>query len=230
MELLLNNLVLILTNLFELYVVYRFMYAFFDERKYSLKVTGAVYFFRFAIGTILMIHGTYPVVFMIVSVSTLLFITVCYEASVSKRVVVTIIIWMCMFIAEIIVGLSIQYANFSLLHRIEHIDGMISVMIEVLNWIATLLVRRFRNVKRNLPVPKMLTIAILFVFVISFYMEMLLFGRPNVNDSIGKISLVFVLSLNFIMIYIYDSFSRLSDERIKAELIRREKKYYHAQS
>lgn len=68
------------------------------------------------------------------------------------------------------------------------------------------------------------------VFLISLYMEMLIFQQKYVNDSIAAISLICVLSLNFVMIYLYDSLSGMFEERTKAELVQREKVYYHKQS
>lgn len=230
MSLILNNVVLLLTNLFEMYIMHRFMCVFFSKRKAGLKTTIAVYFARFAIGSAIMICGTYPIVNIVFSLVSLFLITLCYEAVISKRIVITIVIYMCMFLAETVVSLCMQNRNFGAFHKIENISAMISIFIEIVLWLITLLLGKFRNIKKNVPLPKTFTIAMIIVFLISLYMEMLIFQQKYVNDSIAAISLICVLSLNFVMIYLYDSLSGMFEERTKAELVQREKVYYHKQS
>ena len=147
MSLILNNVVLLLTNLFEMYIMHRFMCVFFSKRKADLKTTIAVYFARFAIGSAIMICGTYPIVNIVFSLVSLFLITLCYEAVFSKRIVITIVIYMCMFLAETVVSLCMQNRNFGAFHKIENISAMISIFIEIVLWLITLLLGKFRNIQ-----------------------------------------------------------------------------------
>lgn len=230
MEYIMNNVVLLLTCVFEVYVVYRFMVVFFDNRKIDIKTTAAIYALRFITGYIIVIAETYPIINAVSSVAGLFLITLCYESSLSKKIVTTIIIYMCMFLSEAVMALLTGVSNAGLLNKVKDIDTVISIIIEIILWVITLILQKLRNIRINKSVPKAFTAAMIIVFTTSFCMETLVFQQVNVNDSISAISLICVLIMNFIMIYLYDSLSRMFEERTKAEIILREKACYHKQS
>lgn len=225
-----NNVVLLLTCVFEVYVVYRFMAVFFDNRKTGIKTTVAIYVFRCITGYIIVITETYPIINAVSSVAGLFLITLCYEASLSKKIVTTVIIYMCMFLTEAVMALLTGVSNVGLLNKVKDIDAVISIIIEIILWVITLILQKLRNIRTYKSVPKAFIAAMIIVFTTSFCMETLVFQQVNVNDSISAISLICVLIMNFIMIYLYDSLSGMFEERTKAEIILRENACYHKQS
>ena len=54
--------------------------------------------------------------------------------------------------------------------------------------------------------------------------------QKNVSDLVYVLSLICVVSLNFLVIYLYDSISKLFNERIETEIAKQETEYYHKQA
>ncbi|MDE7432510.1 MAG: GHKL domain-containing protein [Lachnospiraceae bacterium] len=225
-----NKIILLLTCVFEVYVVYRFMYVFFERRKTGMKITVAVYAVRLIAGYIIMIDKQSPVVNMVTSILGIFLITFCYESSLSKKIVTVIIIYMCMFLTEAVTAFLTGISDVNMFSRRKEFHAVLSILIELLLWSITLVFGKLRNVRANIPLPKSFTAAMILVFAISFCMESLIFQQNSTDDAIAAISLVCVVIMNFLMIYLYDSLSGMLEERTKTEIIKREKTYYHKQS
>lgn len=222
--------VMLLTNAFELYVIYRFMVIFFDNHMINKNKTVIAYIVRYVLTAVAMLAFSYPILNVIIGWGSLLLIAICYKSTISKKIIVPVMIYMCMFFAEAIIAALIGFSGFYLFEKSEFANSFMSILMEILFWIITVILAKFKNVKVNMPVPKLFIVAIIIVPVTSIFLEALIFQQENVNRIVVAISLVFLLASNFIMIYVYDSLSKLFEERTQAEIVRREKNYYHNQS
>lgn len=222
--------VMLLTNAFELYVIYRFMVIFFDNHMINKNKTLIAYIVRYALTAIVMLAFSYPILNVIIGWGSLFLITICYKSTISKRIYVSIMVYMCLFLAEAIIAAFIGLSGFSIFEKTEFGSAFISIIIEMLFWMCTVILANFKSIKVNMPIPKSIIVAIILVPLTSIFLEALIFQQDNVSRTIAAISLIFLLAANFVMMYVYDSWSKLFEERTQAEIVRREKNYYHNQS
>lgn len=222
--------VMLLTNAFELYVIYRFMVIFFDNHMINKNKTLIAYIVRYVVAIVVTLAFSYPIINIIMGLISLFLIAVGYKSTISKKIMVTIIIYMCMFLAEAIVAALIGFGGFNIFEKTEYGSSFIYIVTEIIFWMSTVILANFKSVKVNMPIPKSIIVAIIVVPLTSIFLEALIFQQDNVSRTIAAISLIFLLAANFVMMYVYDSWSKLFEERTQAEIVRREKNYYHNQS
>lgn len=230
MESEMNSIVFLLTNVFDLYIIHKFMKIFFQNLNVNKKIAILCYLFKYLLSGVVMFKAPYPIVNLISTVAGIFLITLCYESEFIKKITTTIIIYMCTFAAEAVVALAAGLSDFAFFEKSECTSSFISIIIEMIIWIMALGLSRFKNVKINMPVPKTFSFAIVVISVSSIFLEMLIFEQQYVNTTIALVSLICILISNFIMVYLYDSLSKIFEEKTKVELVRREKEYYHNQT
>lgn len=220
----------LMTNAFELYIISRIMTIFFNGNVISKKARLIAYLVRYVMSVVIMLAFSYPLINIVAGLSTLFLITLCYKSPISKKVIVTIMVYMCLFLAEAVIAAFIGLSGFDVFEKIEFGNSFISIVIQIIFWLCTVALEKFKNVKVNISMPKSFIVAIVVVPVTSVFLEVLIFQQDNLNKRAAAISLVFLLASNFIMMYVFDSLSKLFAERTQAEIVRREKTYYHNQS
>lgn len=224
------NIVYLLTNIFCLYVYYRFMCVFFYELSVGKKTAIIAYTFEYFLTSVLYLCAPYPWLNILSSIIGIFCITLCYKSNLRKRIIVTILIFSLLFVAEGIVALIIGLSNFSFFEKTHYGSNLTLIIVEIFFWIMTLVVGKFKNIKREIPVPKMFVIAIVIIPVTTVFLEIIVFQHKDVDDSLAIVSLLCVLVANFITIYLYDSLSKIFVEQTQNEIVRREKAYYHNQT
>lgn len=230
MDTIVNYVVSLCVNFFDLYIMYRYMAIFFDNHYIDKNLTVVAYMIRFVLSIALGSVVLYPLTSIIVSLICIFLITLCYSANFTKKIIATIVVYMCGFIAEAIVALAVGLSSFEPLGQIAQASALSEVIIELLFWSFTLGVQRFKNVSKNTPIYKTFILAIIIIPTSSVYLELMIFQQKNIESGIAGISLVCVLAMNFILVYLYDSLSIMFQERTQAAIILREKDYYHEQS
>lgn len=230
MDKIIEVIIMLLTNAFELYVISRVMTIFFNGNVIGTKATLIAYSVRYVMAIVIMLEFSYPIINVVAGLTTLFLITMCYKATMSKKIIVTIMVYMLLFLAEAIIAAFIGLSGFNIFEKTEFGNSFISIIIEIIFWICTVILAKFKNVKVNMHMPKSFIVAIVIVPVTSIFLEVLIFQQENLNKRAAAISLVFLLASNFIMMYLFDSLSKMFEERTQAEIVRREKTYYHNQS
>lgn len=230
MDKIIEIIIMLLTNAFELYIIYRFMGIFFDGRINDRKNLIIAYSTRYVVAIVVTLAFSYPLINVICSLASLFLIALCYKSTISKKVIVVVMIYMCLFLAEAIIAAFIGLSGFNVFEKTEFGNSFISIIIEIIFWICTVILAKFKNVKVNMPISRSFIVAMVVVPVTSIFLEALIFQQENLNKRAAAVSLVFLLASNFIMMYVFDSLSKSFQERTQAEIVRREKTYYHNQS
>lgn len=226
-----DNIVLLMTNAFEIYVIYKFLGNIWGKVCVSRWVAVAMYGIRYMVTSIVMIYMPYAIVNMLSNVLTILMIAFCYRCSISKKVTVSIFIILLLFISEAIVAGIIGLTNFSTTERtMENVGVCVSVMDVIMFGLLILLVERFINLSVDIKTPKLFTFSIILVSATSVVLLSVVFQQQSINYVFMIISLICVLVSSFTIIYLYDSIVKLFDEKTKSEFMKRERTYYHNQS
>lgn len=230
MEYTINAIEFLLTNVFDLYIMYRFMAIFFVDRRVKKGIAIFCYIFKYILSGAVMFFAAYPIINLISATAGIFLITLCYNSKMSKRIITTIIIYMCTFVAEVIAAIYAGLSGFDIFGKSQYGDSFTLMLIEMILWFITLVIGKFKNIKKDIPVPFTFSVAIIIVPVSSVILAMLIFRQKNVDAVLASSSLICILISNLIMVYLYDSLSEIFEEKTRIEIIGREKAYYHKET
>ena len=158
-----------------------------------------------------------------------LIISLNYKSPLIKRLVV--VVW-----AYMIAIATRTFSDMVLLfvYQIYQFNFMwvYSLSLPILNYIAVLLLRRFKNIKKDfINSPKFWIPTIVIPLMFQIYM---VFMDSNVPEAVLRIAWAsflstFLVGVTFLMFYLYNTISTTYEEKLKLKLEAQEKDYYFAQ-
>lgn len=225
-----NNSMQLGIDIFDLYIIYTYMTIFFNHKYINKKLMIIAYAFRLILSVLLNNVPLYPVISVLVSIMSLLSVALCYSSNFSKKITVTIVVYICSFISEGIVALIVGVSGINPFGKIVQGDIFLGIVIELIFWCITVGLKKYKNIAENVPVPKTFMIAMIIIPFSSVCLEAIIFEQDGLNSSKASISLICIFASNFIMVYLYDHLSKMFQERTYAAIILREKNYYQEQS
>ncbi len=225
----LYNLVFLFINAFDTYLMYLFMRLFFNNF-INKKLSISLYVLHYTITGVVYIFFSSIIVNMISSLIATFLITLGYNSKFSKKIVVTVLNYVTVNICEIIVGAIVGLSGVDIFERTYYGDSFCLIAVAVLEFFVIRIIGKFKNLNSNLPIPRTFLVIAVLIPCISLIFEILLFMLENISDLIYVLSLICVVSLNFLVIYLYDSISKLFNERIETEIAKQETEYYHKQA
>ena len=230
MEAMIDFIIQSMLNLFEVYIIYRYMTIFFENKFFDKKLVMVAYGSRFILAEVLCFVEVYPIITAMLFFAGIFLIALSYMSALSKKIIISMVVFMCSFVSESIVALAIGVGGYDPFGEIAQINALLTAIIKLIFWAITLIVQKFKNIRKNMPIPKIFIVAITIIPVSSFYLELMIFQQKNIEHNMVGLSLVCILASNFILIYLYDSLLNMFQERTKAAIVLREKEYYHEQS
>ena len=233
MESILYGSAYILSTLFELYIISKFMNIFLGSETKAKRVIAMAYIFRFVVCTAQYIYMPYVLFNMAAGVSTLFLITLCYSGNIEKRIIAVILTYVCLFASEAVVAGVLTLADIPISERGHNGDVFSYIAISIVLWILYEIVNAFKNIKKNhteIVLPKTFDMIIIVLSIIIFLMETVIFSQEDIMDSVKIISVIYMLLILFLIIYLYDVISKYYVEKLQSEVIKREKNYYLKQA
>ena len=94
----------------------------------------------------------------------------------------------------------------------------------------TLIIRRYKNIKNDVPVNKVFVTAIAVIPVSLVCLEIMIFQQNHLSEKVSVISVLCMVVCDFAVIYLYDSLSEMFMKHSRAVLLAKERDYYHEQS
>lgn len=222
-----NVLEIIAIELLELYIIYKFMHIFFGEARIEKRAELLLYVLKSAIGIFVTYKIGYPLVNFVTTFITTFIITYSYDATFSKRVSSALIINIGKFVAEAITALIIGLTGFSVWEESKTLDFSMMLLCEIIYWFIYLVIRRFKHIRNDMNVPKLFFAAIIMVQLLSVVLSYVIFKQDRRDAVVDNITFMLVLATNYVIIYLYDSLSRLFSEEVENQLLQSEKKYYY---
>ena len=153
-----------------------------------------------------------------------------YRAAFLKRLISSILIYMCSFIAETVVALIVNLNNFNVLGNINHTSLIINLLINVAFFLTLLMIEKFKHIRHHLDVPKKIIIAVFSIPVSIACLVIVIFSQEDLNRIMADLALICLIASVVVLVYLYDSLSELLTEKTKAVIVLREKEYYSQQA
>lgn len=230
METTINFIIMLIINLFDAYIIYKFMTIFFGKYNCEKNLLIIMCSFRWLIGTIINEFLPYPIITVIFWFVSTFFISLCYKSNFTKKLLITFVVYIINFISELILALIIQITKFNIFEKAEYGTIITYIMIKIIYWTTTLILQHLKGVKLNVKLPKIFVAAIIIVPASSVIIALIIFSQSNFDRQLTLISLICIMASTFITIYLYDSYSKILENHAQGELAKREKVYYQKQS
>lgn len=220
----------LITNIFRVYLIYRFYNIFFTQYKINKKYVFFIYLIYYVINSVVYIQICIPVVTLAVNIVSLMAVTYIYQATFRKR----------MFYVMVQLGLSICTEAIAVLVSVNVMPELTSQNMEdytmIQYFIANIscfpIVLGTEKIKRTgqgEEIPGMYWVLLLLLPVFSIYIAAVLCMLPEKYNLITGVSFVLLLLMNLIVFYLYDVLSQFMAEKIKENKIEEQNRNYEHQ-
>lgn len=229
MQLGLYEWVIIFTNIFWTYTIYKFIEVFFDKKKTPRKVELLSYVAYYLLITIICLFAYLPVILLIFNITALLALTYNYETTIKNRMLSAVFIYMILIAIDITVSLlsGYLYVSMFLMTTYSSIFGLIAC--RILTYAIVLVLNNFKNIKKGESVPNSYWFSTVLIPVSSIYIILILLQAREISSFQVIIGIVLIFLINFATFYLYDVITAALSDKMQSLLILEQNKYYDKQ-
>ena len=229
-----DNIIKILTSIFFLFTIDRFMKVAFEIRKtpFYLYFLSCLFYTVFILILSIFIGISY--VTLAGNIIALLIITLNFDASWVRRIAAVFFIYIFMFFAEF-ASISIMAISLGFRHE-EITSGQIEILpfvpvvtIQLFMFLGALLAQNLKNLRRETPLSALFWISSLFIPIASIYIIILMYDSTELNQVSSTLAVTALFAINILAFYLRDSLSAAYAERLETKLLAQEKDYYYNQ-
>lgn len=224
------NLFYIITNIFDVYIMYKFMSAFFDRTDANRQleiISYTLYFFSFTSVYLLL---NIPIVTLLCNIIVMFLVSFNYKTSLKKRILAISLIYIILISIESIVALLFGFLDFSILSKNDEFSSTAGlIIVKILLYIVALFINNYKNIKTKTVIPYSYWFAIFFIPITSLFIILTIIEMAA--DNVYKIVSVIVslLVVNFFVFYLYDNLSVQQEERFEKLSLLQQNNYYQKQ-
>lgn len=222
------NITFSICNIVSTYVIYRFMTRFFEERR-SCKIVEMISYLVYCIMIFLCYwYIKIPIVMLIVNVISYMLISYNYEAGIKERILGVACIYSILFIIEMLVVAITGYIHFPMNRKVEYSSIWGHIANQIVGLTVVNILRLHKNRKR-VAIPVIYWFCIIIIPVFSLYFLVLILDLGSLNKTNTLLSIIFLLVINFAIIYLYDFMANAMAERTNNLLLEQQNKYFKRQ-
>ena len=223
------QIVYLITNLFDLYLIKKYMGVFFSFRKgYSIKSLFG-YGGYFLITSFSYLYFDIPLLNIFINIILLLGITYFYEAGIKKKLWAVFFLYLTYGFIELAVTILTLKSGFSWVSSLGYSNIFWLSVTKILQFLAVLMIQNIVKIKSTGEVPvHFLLVSIL--LPISSIMMMVQITSITAIDVWNVVFMILILLvINALVFFLYDSFSLLYEKQLKAAVVEQERQYYYHQ-
>lgn len=230
MENILYGISYVLTGLVEIYIISRFMCMFAGESTKQKKVLYAMYILKEIVCGVQ--YACFPNVYLnvVMVFSTLLVISCCYGESFKRRLFSAVITYISLVAAEVVVAGIIEAMGADVVLKGHNGDALSQIGIAIIVCIIYKLVALFKEKNTELHISLSFLLIVILLGLIATFMEFEVFIHERIVNNMKILFAIFYLVVVFLVIYLYDILSKNYKQKLKEEVIKREKSYYAKQA
>lgn len=219
-----------INNIFMAYVTYKMMMLFFTDRRTSKHGEFICYVLYALLFNLTVFFNTMPIIYLCLSLSADILITLLYKATMTKRIFVVSINYCIMTSIELLVNYLLGYYITDLSDPMLFESTVGITLISILTFIVVLLLGNFKNLKSGVSLPWYYWLSIILIPGGTIVMLIsIVTAVEETNDSLIIFDLLITLLINAIVFYMYDRILLLSQRDIEYSLIEQQNKSYRQQ-
>ena len=223
------SIIYLITNLFSIAILHRFMTSFFDKRQTSELVCTLSYLSHFILTSIVYLLFDIPILTVIINCLVVFGITLNYHSTMQNRIFVSINIILFMSLTEIMIGVMSGYFHFSFLSKGNYKDVIGLVIARLSAYMIALMSKNFKSLKNNQKVSSFEWTASIFIPVTTIVLEVMIIETDGITQAKTIISLFLVFLLNIIAFYLYDSLADSYSKSARLTVLEKENQLYSKQ-
>ncbi len=219
-------------NIFEAYIVFYFMGIFLGKENINKRSAIIVYASYYLITSTIYLFFAYFILNIVSSILALFIVTLAYKSKISKKIISVSIMYLTAFVSEAIVAFIIGITGSSdYVFRREHYGDILTLVLAVVIKFALVkIIGRFKHIGESPAVSWQFIVTSIIISVISVYFEINIFMINDLNNATYIASIICILSMNFVVLYLYDSISNAFSKKNQLELSQQQIEYYHKQA
>lgn len=223
------HIIYLLANFFTIFVIYRFMRIFFESRRCNRTLNLLSYLLYFVATSLFYFLFNIPLITLIINLITMFMISLTYEASIQKRIIYVIYMYLFMAVAEIITAAMTGYVYFSVFSQGDYRDSFGVIAVRIVIYGETLLLENIKLTKNGRNIGWIFWLASIMIPVSTLILEVIIANQTNLTkvEAVGSVSLLF--AVNIIAFYLYDSLAENYIKKSKLALLQKENELYSRQ-
>ena len=223
------HIIYLLANFFTIFVIYRFMRIFFESRRCNRTLNLLSYLLYFVATSLFYFWFNIPLITLIINLITMFMISLTYEASIQKRIIYVIYMYLFMAVAEIITAAMTGYVYFSVFSQGDYRDSFGVIAVRIVIYGETLLLENIKLTKNGRNIGWIFGLASIMIPVSTLILEVIIANQTNLTkvEAVGSVSLLF--AVNIIAFYLYDSLAENYIKKSKLALLQKENELYSRQ-
>lgn len=197
--------VYLLTNLFNMAIVHKFVISFFEQRITSKHLCFLTYFIYFLSTSMAYLIWDIPLITLVVNLITIFIATLNYKSTLKRRLFASLYIYIFMLVPELLVGAFTNYFNFPMISTGYYNNSTGLIIVRILTYVESLVLYNIKSIKRNQEVRILQWVATLFIPISTLLMKLFLID-PSTTTKYGVVlSTLFIFVINLLTFYLYDS-------------------------
>lgn len=213
--------VYLITSSFGTYIIYRYMKIFFDCTETDRKIEISSYIlYYFTIG-FLFIEYNNPMVNVISNLIMFFLLTFNYEATLKRKLIATISIYMILMTIESVVVLVLRYFDITIISKNSDLVLIVSLItIKIITYNVMLFLSNFKLIKNDLKVSSLHWLSIFIIPAGTLVLALMLILKINSENLTGiLISIIIMFVINVFVFYLYDAMMKSYDEKMEKALL-----------
>lgn len=220
--------VYLITNVFAVYTLFRYMSIFFDRKDVDKKQEFLSYSLYFFIISLLYLSLDNPAVNIISNLIMFFILTYNYQSTTRNRLIAVVSIYMILMTIEVIMMLILQYYGITVNSSDNDVALIIGIVsIKVISYIFMLFISNFKMLRNDIRVSTIHWLSIFIIPVGTLIIVLIMISHDYasyVTETI--ICIVILLIINVFVFYFYDELMKFYESKIEKTILQQQSNAY----
>ena len=219
----------LISNFFTIFIIHRFMGAFFSKPIGTMILSNLAYISYFIITSLAYLFFDIPIATLLLNLGIVFVISMTYESTIQKRLMYSTYIIVFMMFPELIVGAITGYFHFSVFTEGNYSNSIGIITTKIISFIEALLLQNYKSSKEKQNVGWSLWISTLLIPITTLVYEIMFVSNDNITKCKVIISVIILFVINITAFYLYDSLSQNYVQKSRLSILETENKLYSKQ-
>lgn len=209
--------------------VYKFMRVFFYELASGKKICLLSFCLYYILIAAVYFKFNTPIVNLAVNISALFALSFNFRGNMKKRVFVSLMIYLIMFLCELIVVTLTGYIHILAFERNNYDSVFGCVGISVIVFITAMIMSTLKTAETNVPLPKTYWFAVAVIPAATLVVTLSILSNTALSKYMIAADIALLLLINFFVFYLYEKICEYADKEMVRQLTSRQNAYYEKQ-
>ena len=219
----------LVTNLFNLYVIKKFMDVFFRIKKGYGIYAFIGYLLYYIITSAIYLIFDIPLLNAAVNVILMFGITLFYDSGIKKKIWSVVFLYLVLALVELAITIMTLNSGFNWMTSLGYSNIFWLFAMKLIQFAMVLLIHSIVKIKSTGEVPVPFLLTSIFLPVLSIFMLMKISIIENIQARTIVTMTILLFLINTAVFFMYDSYSVLYERQLQAVLVEQESQFYYHQ-